>query len=228
MPDGHWLADAHLKGTRVIVISADYMPTANKADEIVMLGAHFDSWWKRARQRRPDLLTFDPAMLVNPTVDEVVENIDVGGPSMLRAAAKNFRDVGILTHPSQYQHVVDELKAALSGMLSPESKENILGLVEIRQVFRISRVGVIAGCYVLEGTIRRGARVRLLRDNVVIHDGELDSLKRFKDDVREVAQGFECGIGIENFNDIKVGDIIEAYRTEEVARTLKPTEAPDR
>jgi translation initiation factor IF-2 len=115
---------------------------------------------------------------------------------------------------------VDEIKAALSGMLAPESKENILGLVDVRQVFRISRVGVIAGCYVLEGTIRRGARVRLLRDNVVIHDGELSSLKRFKDDVREVKAGFECGLSLKDFNDLKVGDQIEAYEVVEVARTL--------
>jgi translation initiation factor IF-2 len=115
---------------------------------------------------------------------------------------------------------VDEIKAALSGMLAPESKETILGLVDVRQVFRISRVGVIAGCYVLEGAIRRGARVRLLRDNVVIHDGELSSLKRFKDDVREVKAGFECGLSLKDFNDLKVGDQIEAYEVVEVARSL--------
>ena len=115
---------------------------------------------------------------------------------------------------------VDEIKAALSGMLSPESKENILGLIEVRQVFRISRVGVIAGCYVLEGFVRRGSRVRLLRDNVVIHDGELSSLKRFKDDVREVKAGFECGLSLKDYNDLKVGDQIEAFEIVEVARTL--------
>ncbi|MPZ45385.1 MAG: translation initiation factor IF-2 [Betaproteobacteria bacterium] len=115
---------------------------------------------------------------------------------------------------------VDEIKAALSGMLAPESKESVLGLVDIRQVFRISRVGVIAGCYVLEGAIRRGARVRLLRDNVVIHDGELSSLKRFKDDVREVKAGFECGLSLKDFNDLKIGDQLEAYEVVEVARTL--------
>jgi translation initiation factor IF-2 len=115
---------------------------------------------------------------------------------------------------------VDEIKAALSGMLAPESKESVLGLVDVRQVFRISRVGVIAGCYVLEGAIRRGARVRLLRDNVVIHDGELSSLKRFKDDVREVKAGFECGLSLKDFNDLKVGDQLEAYEVVEVARTL--------
>ena len=115
---------------------------------------------------------------------------------------------------------VDEIKAALSGMLAPESKQNILGLVDIRQVFKISRVGVIAGCYVLEGTVRRGARVRLLRDNVVIHEGELSSLKRFKDDVREVKAGFECGLSLKDYNDLKVGDQIEAYEVVEVARSL--------
>lgn len=115
---------------------------------------------------------------------------------------------------------VDEVKAALSGMLAPEKKENVLGLVEIRQIFKISRVGTVAGCYVTEGLIRRNARVRLLRDNVVIHDGELDSLRRFKDDVREVKGGFECGLSLRNYDDLKVGDQLEAYEVVEVARTL--------
>jgi translation initiation factor IF-2 len=115
---------------------------------------------------------------------------------------------------------VDQIKAALSGMLAPESKQNILGLVDIRQVFRISRVGVIAGCYVLEGLVRRGSRVRLLRDNVVIHEGELSSLKRFKDDVREVKGGFECGLALKDYNDLKVGDQLEVFEVVEVARTL--------
>ena len=115
---------------------------------------------------------------------------------------------------------VDEVKAALSGMLAPERKENAIGLVDIRKIYKISRVGTIAGCMVLEGTIKRGARVRLLRDNVVIHDGELDSLKRFKDDVREVKAGFECGLSLKNYNDIKEGDQLEVYEVVEVARTL--------
>jgi translation initiation factor IF-2 len=115
---------------------------------------------------------------------------------------------------------VDEVKAALSGMLAPEKKENILGLVEIRQIYKISKVGTVAGCMVLEGLIKRGARVRLLRDHVVLFDGELDTLKRFKDDVREVKAGFECGLSLKNFNDIKEGDQVEAYEVLEVARTL--------
>ncbi len=115
---------------------------------------------------------------------------------------------------------VDEVKAALGGMLAPEKKENVLGLVEVRQVFRISKVGTVAGCYVTEGLVRRGSKVRVLRDNVVIHDGELDSLKRFKDDVREVKAGFECGLSVRSFNDIDVGDQLEVYEVQEVARTL--------
>jgi translation initiation factor IF-2 len=115
---------------------------------------------------------------------------------------------------------VDEVKAALSGMLAPTRKENVLGLVEVRQVFKISKVGAVAGCYVLEGLVRRNALVRVLRDNVVVHTGEIDSLKRFKDDVREVKASFECGMSVKGFNDLKVGDQFEIYEVQEVARTL--------
>ena len=115
---------------------------------------------------------------------------------------------------------VDEVKAALSGLLSPDKKEETLGLVEIRQVFRISKVGSVAGCYVLEGLIKRGSSVRLLRDNVVIHEGELDTLKRFKDDVKEVKSGFECGLSVKNYSDIKEGDQLEVFEVVETARTL--------
>ena len=108
----------------------------------------------------------------------------------------------------------------MSGMLAPEQKENRLGLVEVREVYRISKVGTVAGCYVLEGLVRRGANVRVLRDNVVIHDGELDSLKRFKDDVREVKAGFECGLSIRNYNDVQQKDHLEVYEIVEVSRTL--------
>ena len=115
---------------------------------------------------------------------------------------------------------VDEVKAALSGMLTPEKKETQTGLVEVREVYKISKVGTVAGCYVLDGVVKRGSRVRVLRDNVVIHDGELDSLKRFKDDVREVKGGFECGLSIRNWNDVQKGDQLEAYEIVEVSRTL--------
>lgn len=115
---------------------------------------------------------------------------------------------------------VDEIKAALSGMMAPERKESIIGMVEIRQVFRISKVGAVAGCYVLEGVIRRGSSVRLIRNGELIHTGELDSLKRFKDDVKEVKGNFECGLSLKNFNDIEVGDQLEVYEIIEVARSL--------
>jgi translation initiation factor IF-2 len=115
---------------------------------------------------------------------------------------------------------VDEVKAAMSGMLAPEKREETIGLVQIREIFSVSRIGNIAGCMVTEGIVRRSARVRLLRDSVVIWTGELDSLKRFKDDVREVRDGFECGLTLKNHNDIKVGDQLEVFEVKEVARTL--------
>jgi len=115
---------------------------------------------------------------------------------------------------------VDEVKAAMSGMLAPEKKENVLGLVGVREIFKISKVGTVAGCMVLEGLVRRNSMVRVLRDNVVIYTGELASLKRFKDDVREVKAGFDCGLSVKNFDDLKVGDQLEIYETVEIARTL--------
>jgi translation initiation factor IF-2 len=115
---------------------------------------------------------------------------------------------------------VDEVKAALSGMLAPEQREQVLGLVEIRQIFRVPKVGAVAGCMVLDGLVRRGASARLLRDNVVIWTGELSSLKRFKDDVREVKAGFECGLSLKGYDDIKEGDQLEIFEMQEVARTL--------
>jgi translation initiation factor IF-2 len=115
---------------------------------------------------------------------------------------------------------VDEVKAAMAGMLAPEQKEEIIGNAEIRQVFRISKVGAIAGCMVTSGNVRRNARVRVLRDHVVVFTGELESLKRFKDDVREVKEGFECGLNIKGYNDIAEGDQLEFFEIKEVARTL--------
>jgi translation initiation factor IF-2 len=115
---------------------------------------------------------------------------------------------------------VDELKAAMSGMLTPEKREEVIGTAEIRQVFKVSKIGSIAGCMVTSGVVRRTARLRLLRDNVVIFTGELESLKRFKDDVREVKEGFECGLNIKNYNDIQENDVLEFFEIKEIARTL--------
>ena len=115
---------------------------------------------------------------------------------------------------------VDDLKAAMSGMLTPDKKEEVLGTAEIREVFKVSKIGSIAGCMVTAGLVRRSARLRLLRDNVVIFTGELESLKRFKDDAREVKEGFECGLNIKGYNDISKGDLIEFFEIKEVARVL--------
>ncbi|WP_334120618.1 translation initiation factor IF-2 [Limnobacter sp.] len=115
---------------------------------------------------------------------------------------------------------VDEIKAAMTGMLTPDKKEEIIGNVEIREVYKISKVGSVAGCMVTDGVIRRGAGIRLLRDNVVVWTGQLASLKRFKDDAKEVRQNFECGLQLHNYDDIQVGDILEAFEVKEVARTL--------
>jgi translation initiation factor IF-2 len=116
---------------------------------------------------------------------------------------------------------VDDVKAALTGMLSPDEKENVLGSIEIREIYKVSKIGTIAGCYVTDGHVKRESKVRVLRDNVVIYDGELSSLKRFKDDVKEVKSNFECGLSIKNFNDIKVGDVVEPYEIVKVARKLQ-------
>jgi translation initiation factor IF-2 len=137
------------------------------------------------------------------------------------AARKLIESAGVdVRYYNIIYEAVDEIKAALAGMLAPEAREHVIGLVEVRNVFKISKIGTVAGCYVLEGVVRRSGQARLLRDNVVIYTGELDSLKRFKDDVREVKAGFECGLSLKNFNDLKVGDQIEVYEVVEVARTL--------
>jgi translation initiation factor IF-2 len=115
---------------------------------------------------------------------------------------------------------VEEVKSAMSGLLKPEQKEVVLGSAEVRRVFEITRTGRIAGCMVVAGNIPRSARVRLIRNQDVLWEGRLGSLKRFKDDVKEVASGFECGIGLEGFDDLQEGDLIEAFQVEERARTL--------
>ena len=139
---------------------------------------------------------------------------DAGARKLIESSGVDVRYYNII------YEAVDEIKAALGGMLSPEKKESATGLVEIREVFRISKVGAIAGCYVLDGVIKRNSKVRVLRGDVVPHTGELDSLKRFKDDVKEVKSNFECGLSLKNFNDIEVGDMLEVFEVVEVARTL--------
>jgi translation initiation factor IF-2 len=125
-----------------------------------------------------------------------------------------------IRHYSVIYQAIEEVKSAMEGMLSPEVVEKIVGNVEVREVFKISKVGSVAGCMVTDGKVERKNKIRVIRDGVVIHTGELASLKRFKDDVKEVLRGFECGLQIERFNDIEVGDYLEVYIEEQVKRTL--------
>jgi translation initiation factor IF-2 len=138
-----------------------------------------------------------------------------------RAAAER-EGVDIKLYKVIYE-AVEDVRSALEGMLRPEEREVVLGEAEVRETFKVPKLGLIAGCSVRSGLIVRQARARVIRDSVEIYDGNIGSLRRFKDDVKEVREGFECGIGIENFNDIKVGDVIECYRKEQVARTLTST-----
>lgn len=120
--------------------------------------------------------------------------------------------------------LLDDIKGAIVGMLKPIIKENVIGRAEVRQTFHVPKIGMIAGCSVLEGRVERNARSRVLRDSVIVYDGKINSLKRFKEDVKEVKTGFECGIGIENFNDIKVSDILEVYEIQEIKQVHEPEE----
>jgi translation initiation factor IF-2 len=125
-----------------------------------------------------------------------------------------------LRYYSVIYDLIDEVKQAMSGMLAPEFKQEIIGLAEVRDVFKSPKIGAIAGCMVTEGLVKRNNPIRVLRDNVVIYEGELESLRRFKDDVQEVRNGMECGIGVKNYNDVKVGDQIEVFEIVEVQRSL--------
>jgi translation initiation factor IF-2 len=125
-----------------------------------------------------------------------------------------------IRHYSVIYRAIEELRDAMQGMLAPEEVEETLGTVEVRQIFRASRVGTIAGCHVTEGRVTRGSKVRLVRDGTVIYDGEIQSLRRFNEDVREVASGYDCGVVLRDFADIKEGDVLEAYATRQVEREL--------
>lgn len=138
-------------------------------------------------------------------------------PTPQAKSLANDSEIDIRLHRIIY-NVIDEIETAMKGMLDPEYVEEITGQVIVRETFTISKVGTIAGSYVLDGTIYRNSKVRIIRDNIVIYEGDLASLKRFKDDVKEVGKGFECGLMIENYNDLKIDDIIEPYRMVEVKR----------
>jgi translation initiation factor IF-2 len=148
----------------------------------------------------------------------LVVGFNVRANAQARDLAK--RDGVDMHYYSIIYNVIDDIKGMLSGMLSPEESENTLGYADVRQVFSVSKVGNVAGCRVTEGVIKRNANARLIRDDVVIHETTIDSLKRGKDDAKEVREGFECGIHLEGFDDVKEGDVIECFEIEEIERTL--------
>ena len=148
----------------------------------------------------------------------VIVGFNVRANPQARDLAK--RDGLDIRYYSVIYNLTDDIKALLSGLLAPTIRENFLGYAEVREVFNVSKVGKVAGCMITEGTVKRGAKVRLLRDDTVIHEGDLSQLKRFKDDAKEVQSGTECGMALANYQDIQVGDVIECFETEEVAREL--------
>jgi translation initiation factor IF-2 len=154
-------------------------------------------------------------VLLAETTESVVFGFNVRPDGKARKAAEGA-GVEVRTYRVIYE-LLDDMEAMLVGRLAPEEVETVLGSAEVRATFRAPRFGTIAGSYVTEGEMARGARVRLVRDGVVVYEGRIGSLRRFKDDVRTVAAGFECGIGLENFRDIKEGDVLEAYEVREVA-----------
>jgi len=158
-------------------------------------------------------------VMLASTSNAIIIGFNVRPVAEAKKAAENEK-VDIRLYRIIYE-AIDSIKAAMSGLLEPEIKETIIGKAEVRTIFRVPKVGVVAGSYVLEGKITNKAQVRVIRDNIVIHEGRIESLRRFKDDVKEVSQGFECGIGLERFNDLKEGDILEAFVFEEIKRELE-------
>ena len=148
----------------------------------------------------------------------VVIGFNVRANAQARELAK--RDNVDIRYYSIIYDVIDDMRGLLSGLLAPEIREKQIGYAEIRQIFAHSKIGKVGGCMVTEGEVKRGAKVRLLRDDVVIHEGSLKTLRRFKDDVRDVQQGYECGVAFDNYDDIKEGDMVECFEVEEIIRTL--------
>ena len=196
-----------------------------KADVQGSLGALTDAFLKLPQDEvRVNLVHSGAGAITEHDVDlaKTADAIVVGFNVRPNANARELAEregVDIRLYRVIYD-AIDDVKAALSGMLKPEERESILGEAEVRQTFRVPKLGVIAGCYLTKGTIRRNSLVRLIRDGVVVYEGRVASLRRFKDDVAEVREGFECGIGLENFQDVKEGDVIEAFEVEEFARQI--------
>jgi len=163
----------------------------------------------------------DSDVLLAKASGAIILGFHVRPDSNARASAER-EQVDIRTYRVIYE-AVDDIRKALEGLLKPEERETVLGEAEVLQVFKVSKVGTIAGSIVRSGMVQRGTKARVVRDGVTVYTGVFSSLKRFKDDVKEVREGLECGIGIENFNDVKVGDRIESFRLEEIKRTLEPS-----
>ena len=162
-------------------------------------------------------------MLLASASNAVVIGFNVR-PEPKAAALAEREGVDIRLYTIIYE-ALNDVRDALEGLLEPTLQEKVLGRAEVRQTFTVSGIGQVAGCFVAEGKIPRGTKARLLRDHVVVHDGRIASLKRFKEDVREVAGGYECGMSFEGYQDVKAGDVIEAYEVEQVARRLAPAAA---
>src|SRR5690606_5868766 len=157
-------------------------------------------------------------VLLASASDAIILGFQVRPSSAARSLADN-EEIEIRLYSIIYD-AINEVKDAMEGMLAPKVEEVIVGNAEVREVFKISKVGTIAGCMVTDGSIKRNNPIRLVRDGIVMYEGKLSSLKRFKDDVSEVRTGFDCGLGIDGFNDLKVGDVIESYENRETKRTL--------
>jgi translation initiation factor IF-2 len=157
-------------------------------------------------------------VLLASASDAIIIGFQVRPSQGARKLAEN-EEIEIRMYSIIYD-AINEIKDAMEGMLEPKVEEVVTGNIDVREVFKISKIGTVAGCYVTEGTIKRNSKIRVVRDGIVVHTGQIDALKRFKDDVAEVRSGYECGLSIKNFNDIKEGDNVEAFETKEVKRTL--------
>ena len=214
------LAQGQMGALRLIIKADQGGPAEALADALGQLSTH---------EVRVDIVLrgvgsiSESDILLAKASGAIIIGFHVRPDSGARAAAER-EGVDVRTYRIIYE-AVDDVRNALEGLLKPESRETVLGDAAVLQLFKVSKVGTIAGCQVKSGTIARTARARVLRDGVQVYEGSLSSLKRFKDDVKEVKEGMECGIGIENFNDLKVGDVIESYRMEEVKRTLASSAA---
>jgi translation initiation factor IF-2 len=199
-----------------VVVKADVQGSAEAIQATVLKLAH-EEVRVRVLHAGVGQITESDVQLAKAS-NAVVVAFNVRATAQARELAQ--KDAVDIRYFSIIYEVADDIEKLVRGKVAPKARERFLGYAEVRRVFNITKVGKVAGCYVTEGLVKRGAGVRVLRDNVVIHNGELSQLKRFKDDAREVTSGQECGMAFENYQDMRTGDVIECYRVEEVKRTL--------